>query len=190
MEEQFMPATLAPPPESEHLEREPDFLYEVIDGRIVEKPVGAREVMLANTLSRLLSAWLWDNDIGHGLVEMGYPIPPKNNERKPDFSIVSFESWPHDRELPVGGTMPVIPELAVEVISPSNYHDDIDEKIEEYFGAGVKEVWVVSTRHRRITQYTSVNDVFRYGTSDMLTSDLLPGYELPVQQLFPAKRTK
>lgn len=184
-----MPA-LATQPTAISLEREPDYLYEVIDGEYVEKTVGAREIMLANTLSRLLSAWLWDQDIGHGLVEMGYPIPPKNNERKPDFSIVSFESWPHDSELPVGGTMPLVPELAVEVVSPSNYQDDIDEKIEEYFAAGVKEVWVISTKLRRVTQYTSVTDAVRYGISDILTSDLLPDYELPVQQLFPAKRTK
>jgi Uma2 family endonuclease len=183
-------SALATPPSAEALKREPEFLYEVIDGQIVEKKVGAREVMLANTLSRLLSAWLWDQDIGHGLVEMGYPIPPKNNELKPDFSIVSFQSWPHDLELPIGGTMPVIPELAVEVISPSNYQDDNDEKIEEYFGAGVKEVWVVSTKIRRITQYTSLTDVARHGVSDVLTSELLPGYDLPVTQLFPAKRAK
>jgi Uma2 family endonuclease len=184
-----MPA-LATPQKTSTVEREPEFLYEIVDGRIVEKAVGAREVMLANTLSRLLSAWLWDQDIGHGLVEMGYPIPPNNNERKPDFSIVSFQSWPHDLEVPVGGTMPVIPELAVEVVSPSNYQDDIDEKIEEYFEAGVKEVWVVSTKLRRVTQYTSANDVERYGISEILTSDLLPGYELPIAKLFPAKRAK
>jgi len=172
------------------IEREPDFLYEVVDGQIVEKKVGAREIMLANTLSRLLAAWLWDRDIGHALIEMGYLIPPKNNERKPDFSIVSFDSWPYDLELPVGGTMPVVPDLAVEFVKPSNYQDDIDEKIEEYFTAGVKEVWVISTKLRRITQYTSVLDVVRYGVSDTLTTDLIPEFELPVMQLFPAKRAK
>jgi Uma2 family endonuclease len=166
--------------------KEPDFLYEVVDGQLVEKPVGRKESILAVTLHDFLSPFVKANGLGRSFIETTFWLPPKNNERRPDVSFVSTVRLPADID-DLDDDTPLVPDLAVEVVSPSNQYDDIDEKIEEYFAAGVLEVWVVSRRFRHIMIHESNGQVRKWIATETLTSKVLPGFQLHLSKLFPQK---
>ena len=87
-----------------------------------------------------------------------------------------------------------MPELAVEVVSPTNTADEIAEKLEEYFQVGVQRVWVVYPRQSKVYVYTSPAEVRVLVLGNELDGgDLLPGFRLPLTSLFeqpgqPAQR--
>ncbi len=104
--------------------------------------------------------------------------------RIPDVSFVSWARIP-------GGAVPeepipkIVPDLAVEVISPSNTPKEMNEKLEEYFEKGVRLVWFVRPRQRCIDVYTSPDQFTRLTASMMLDGgDVLPGFAVTVSSLF------
>ena len=85
-------------------ENEPDGLYEVVDGRIVEKPMGAYECWLAAVLFGSLDPFNQANPIGRVVQEMIFDLRPQvDRERRPDVAFVSFERWGQDRGIPGRG---------------------------------------------------------------------------------------
>lgn len=77
------------------------------------------------------------------------------------------------------------PDLAVEVLSPSNTVDEIDEKVMLYFAAGSRAVWVFNPRRRNVKAYRSPNDVRILTAADTLDGeDVLPGFRLVLADLF------
>lgn len=100
--------------------------------------------------------------------------------REPDVSFVTASNV-----TPTSGFIYGAPDLAVEIISPSQSYDEIFTKVEEYFHAGAKQVWLVLPGQRRIEVHTPDGRVVKYGTSDVLVSgDLLPGFSLKVADIF------
>src|SRR4051794_20853239 len=81
---------------------EPEFLYEVIDGFVVRKTVGASEVRLANRLDKLLAPVLAASGFGESYTELGYELPNGGPSRKPEVSVLSYGRWPQDRPFPKG----------------------------------------------------------------------------------------
>ena len=83
------------------------------------------------------------------------------------------------------GYLDVAPEIAVEILSPSDKWIDVHDKLEDYFEVDVVQVWVVDPRYRRVHVYRSTTDVTVLTEIDLLTaSDVLPGFELPVAEIF------
>ncbi|MGB2609025.1 MAG: hypothetical protein WBC80_08615, partial [Isosphaeraceae bacterium] len=89
-------------PTTSWLEPADDILYEIVDQQIRELPrMGAREVHLASTLSRILSSFAWNNKLGHVESEMLFLLDrAKNLQRRPDLAFVYYERWAHDRAIP------------------------------------------------------------------------------------------
>ncbi len=130
---------------------EPDGLYEVIDGRIVEKTMGVYECWLASVMFRLIDRFVVANPLGRVVQEMIFDLRPQvDRERRPDVAFVSFGRWAQDRPIPRARSWAVIPDLAIEIVSPTNAADDIAEKLEEYFKVGVRHVWVVYPRQSKV----------------------------------------
>jgi Uma2 family endonuclease len=76
------------------------------------------------------------------------------------------------------------PDLAVEVVSPSDSARDVQKKVDQYLKAGAHTVWVVYPDTREVLGFTA-DHVQRYGVEDMLEDrELLPGFSLPVSELF------
>lgn len=139
---------------------EPDGLFEVIDGRIVEKPMGVYECWFASVVFGELDPFIQTHPLGRVVQEMIFDLRPiVDRERRPDVAFVSFKRWPRERGLPQSRSWAVVPDLAVEILSPTNSADEIADKLEEYFHLGVRQVWVVYPRHRKIYVYRSVTDV-------------------------------
>lgn len=165
---------------------EPEFTFEVIGDYIVRKTVGARETRLANVLHNALSPVVEAAGLGRSFVGLGYTLPGGGRRPKPDVSFLSEARWPAGREFPPGDFVPVVPELAVEVISPHELADAMLGKVEQYFRAGVSAVWLVLPRVGRVYCYSSPADIRVFSRGDDLTGDpVVPGFRLPLADLFP-----
>ena len=83
------------------------------------------------------------------------------------------------------------PDLAVEVVSPSDRLADVHVKIAEYFAAGTRLVWLVEPETRMVHVYPSPQEVEVVGTEDDLEGgDVLPGFSCPVRRLFASVPSK
>jgi Uma2 family endonuclease len=163
-----------------------DVLYEVVDGEIREKIVGVREIQIASLLHGFLFLFLHQNKLGQAVIEMIFRIDTaKDLQRRPDVAFVSRSRWALDREVPDSSAWDVVPDLVIEVISPTNAAVGVQAKIEEYFDAGVSAVWVIYPRQQRIHIYGSPTKIQVLQLGDELDGgDLLPGFKLPLRALF------
>ncbi len=169
---------------------EPDYLYEVIDGRYVEKTTGVYENWLAGVIFSQLDAYAVRSSVGHAVIETMFDLRPRvNRERRPDAAFVTFVRWPRDRGIPETRSWAVVPDLAVEVLSATNTAGEVAEKVEEYFAVGVRLVWVVYPVQKKIYAYTSTNQVRVLGLQDEIDGgEVLQGFRLPVRELFDTSR--
>jgi Uma2 family endonuclease len=167
-------------------QREPDGLYEVIDGRVVEKTMGAYECWLASVIFGALDPHNTANPIGRVVQEMIFDLRPYvERERRPDVAFVSFARWARTQGIPRARSWAVVPELAVEIVSLTNTADEVAGKLEEYYKAGVILVWVVYPGQSKVYAYTSTTTVRVLALGDELDGgDVLPGFRLPLQDLF------
>ena len=78
-----------------------------------------------------------------------------------------------------------MPNVAIEVVSPHDYAEDLWEKIAEYFNAGVQLVWVVFPRQQFVYAYESFGQIRILTKSDTLQGGVvLPGFSLPLTEIF------
>ena len=83
--------------------------------------------------------------------------------------------------------VPFAPDLAVEVLSPSNTVREMDEKIDLYFGAGSRIVWIINPKRRTVSVYTAPLEVKILSERDTLEGgDVLPGFSYELSKLFAA----
>ncbi|MFL5342312.1 MAG: Uma2 family endonuclease [Gemmataceae bacterium] len=160
--------------------------YEIVNGQQVElPPMSAREVNVASILVQLLGAFVRLSGLGRVVGEMLFHLGDNQPERRPDVAFVSAQRWPLTRLIPFTNAWDVVPELAIEVVSPSNTWNEITTKIDEYFSAGVSRVWVVVTATERVYVYESPTVVQILNRDEDLVGDpILPGFRLPLAQLF------
>jgi Uma2 family endonuclease len=181
------PAILEPAASPSLAAEADDTLYEVVNGQRVEKPPMSTEAnRLAFDIAFEVETFARLNKSGHAGTEQLFLLDAQTNlQRRPDAYFVSFERWPANQPMPVPDVWPVVPNLAVEVISPSNLANAVQEKLEEYFQAGVERVWVVYPRWKRIYVYESPTSVRIPTAADTLDGGpVLPGFQLPLANLF------
>lgn len=96
-----------------------------------------------------------------------------------------YETWPKNKALSwTQNAWDVVPDLAVEVVSPSDQLSEMVEKIDEFFLAGVKQVWVVHPNQYRIYVYDTPTQIRVLERKDSLDGEVLPGFVLPLADLF------
>ncbi len=126
-------------------------LCELVDGVLVEKAVGFYESRLAVVLGFFLERYLVEeNDLGIVLGEAGPTRMEPGLVRMPDVAFYSWEHFPN-RLLPAGAFLERAPDLAVEILSPSNTEREMERKRREYFGGGAQLVWQVYPPTRACT---------------------------------------
>jgi Uma2 family endonuclease len=105
-----------------------------------------------------------------------------NTRRSPDVAIILGD---RRKELRDAKVIPIIPEIAAEVLSPSETPRMIHRKLKQYFEAGVKEVWLIDPESREVEIWTGPTLPDRALTvDDALTSPLRPDFRLPLADLF------
>jgi Uma2 family endonuclease len=168
-------------------EPEPAGLYEVVHGQAVEKPpMAAFEADIATYLVVALDGFVRPHRLGKVQSEMLFLIDRAQNlQRRPDVSFVSSDRWPLHLWAPKTPAWDVVPDLAVEVVSPTNTAEAVLAKLEEYFQAGTRLAWVVFPRQGKLYVYESPTAVRILQAGDDLDGGaVLPGFRLPLAELF------
>jgi Uma2 family endonuclease len=164
-------------------------LYEIIDGQRVElPPMSVYATWVASLLANELAFFARVHPIGRAFAGMLFRLPLNGSRnRRPDVAFVTFERWPKDRPIPAtDNAWDVVPDLAIEVVSPNDLADEIMEKITEYFQAGVLLVWIVYPQQRLVHVYESPVRIRGFSHADELDGgSVLPEFRLPLANLFP-----
>lgn len=162
-----------------------DALYEVVDGRVVEKPVSGLALWIASRFQSLFGLKVEQLQLGQFLVEMIFILDEERNlRRRPDIAFVSADRWPLNQPLPYEGDWAVVPELAVEIVSPGNSANELSRKRNEYFQYGVREVWIIFPEERQVEVWSSTGCRVVPHT-EPLTTELLPGLSIDLRSLLP-----
>ena len=158
-----------------------DRIFELIDGEIVEKmPSNPLSSHLALRIGRFIDTHLDTDDIGYVTTEAGgYKI--FGYIYVPDVAFILKSRLP---ELPYIGFAPIPPDLAVEVVSPTDDKDELLLKVANYLAAGVV-VWVVYPPETEVKVFIPGQPVQTVGIDGTLDGgDVLPGFKLPVKKIF------
>lgn len=166
-----------------------DCLVELVEGEIVTVPYTNRQHSETLTLvSARLATFVYTNNLGRvysgdGGFILGRSAIGRDTIRGIDIAFMSAANAP-DPTLP--SVIEGSPDLAVEIVSPSNEPGDIDLKILQLQRAGTPLIWVIHPVTRRVYVYT-VDGVNILSESDTLTGgDILPGFSVKVADIFPA----
>lgn len=170
----------------ERNERKDGPTCELIDGTLVEKPMGFFESTLAAILITEFELYLRQNDIGMISAPDGVMKILPGIGRAPDVAFIRWESLPGGKPPPRSEKVPaVVPDLAVEVLSESNTAREMARKRDEYFRAGVKLVWEIDPATRSANAFTGPNAVHPVPADGTLDgADILPGFRLSLRAAF------
>ena len=168
-----------------HVEREKR-LCELIDGTLVEKPVGYLESLIAGWLITELNNFIGSRNLGYVSGEAGMMRMSSGRVRLPDVAFVSINDLP-DGKLPNDRIPTLTPTLAVEILSEANTAAEIRQKLKEYFESGTKLAWIIDPAARTVAVFQRFSNqpgcLLREG--NMLDGgSVLPGFLLEVSRLF------
>lgn len=161
-----------------------DRLCELDDGILVEKPMGWYESILAAVILGRLYVFLKTHDLGHVLGANGSLKILPDKVKIPDVCFISWERFPR-KKLPRRPIPALVPDFVVEVLSETNTPEEMDDKLEKYFRAGVRLVWYIDPQTRSARVYSgpkSVSEIDEGGVLD--GGEVLPGFQVPLQELF------
>ncbi len=163
-------------------------LCELVDGTLVEKPVGALGSRLAMRIGRLLGNFVEPRGLGEILGPDGTLRMTAGNIRLPDVCFIAVADLPGGR-LPDQPVPRLPPTLAVEVLSVDNTPAEMRQKIGEYFLSGSRLVWLVDLRARTVAVFDQVADepARTLAGDDVLDGgSVLPDFTLTLAELFRA----
>ncbi|MCU0981677.1 MAG: Uma2 family endonuclease [Pirellulaceae bacterium] len=187
------PAVLTEPPVTRDARpADEEALYEIVDGQPVDLPPrSAYATWIASRLDHRLGPFVEEHGLGTVVTEMLFILDPRRNlRRRPDVAFVSAKRWPVNRALPESGDWDVVPDLAVEVVSPTDEFSDVVAKLREYFEYGVRRVWVILPEQSQVYVYESPTQVRILAAGETLSGgDLFPGFALPLASLFARAAT-
>jgi Uma2 family endonuclease len=160
-------------------------LCELVEGTQVEKAVGFHGSALAFLLGHFLIEFVRPCKLGIVTGPDGAIRLLPGLVRIPDIAFVSRRRYPGGK-VPLEPIPGLAPDLVSEVLSKGNTKGEMRLKLREYFGAGVRLVWYVDRRSRTVEVFTAVNRSTILREGDTLDGgDILPGFQLPLSQLFP-----
>jgi len=181
--ERMRARTLLSAEEFDNYPFEEDKRYELDDGElIVETKAAYEHNRVLQELTVTLAVFFETNPIGEVLIsENVYAISP-TTRRSPDVSVILGN---RKEELWDATVIHIAPDVAAEVLSPDDTLVRIHHKITQYFKAGVKEVWLIYPEDRTVEIWTGPNLPAPALTGqDSLASGLLPGFTMPLPDLF------
>jgi len=165
-----------------NLPEQADQLYEFIGGEIVEVPSNIYVSNVASRINRRLGNFVEDNELGFVTGEAGgYMV---SGERyAPDVAYLSNAK--QEKLLYKSGYNSIPPDLAVEVLSPDDSERNLAIKVANYLAAATV-VWVVRPDKKEVEIFIPGQPVTVLNVNDTVDGgDVLPGFSLPVKDIFP-----
>jgi Uma2 family endonuclease len=164
--------------EFDRLEEE-EFRYELDEGELITmtRP-GAKHARIEGNLYCALRSYLERDPIGEVLgADILFVLGPAT-KRAPDVSVIMRTIDP-DKEIQGA------PEIAAEILSPSNTRRAMHRKLGQYFATGCKLAWIIDPKTRAIEVWESAAGPSRtLRETDSLETPLLPGFSCPIAKLF------
>lgn len=157
--------------------------YEIVYGEVRERampsPIHGRiQAEIAAELRNFVKA----NRLGIVYTETRFEFA-ENLTRIPDVAFLSFERFPESGE--EKGKWHLAPDLAIEVISPSDDYEDVQEKITEYFTFGVRQVWIISPESKTLTVYhTRKKTTIFFADEELFCEEVVPNFRLQLSEIF------
>jgi len=181
-------ATIAEMMTAEQLLQEPGLgRCELLRGELVfMSPSGSLHAVVVATLGGILYDFVKERKLGWVFGAEGGFLIRRNPDtvRAPDAAFVSADRMP--ASVPAG-FFPGPPDLAVEVLSPNDRASEVFAKVSDWLEAGCRKVWVLDPETRSIAVYSPKAEMRMLHFSDTLADeDVLPGFRIEVQELFPA----
>ena len=155
--------------------------YEYVEGELIPKmPTSLKHGKIISKLLLRLLPHVYENELGDVYpADTGFRV----GERLlvPDVAFVSKARIPEDADK----ASPIPPDLAVEVVSPTDMSERIEAKAFAYLAAGTQMVWVLKPKSETVTVYRSRTDIKLLTRNDTLTGeDVVEGFACPVAELF------
>ena len=158
--------------------------WELIDGQFVERPMGALAVWVAGQIFGALFAyakahggWVFGDGAGYRCY-----VDDPERVRRPDASFIRADRL---STIP-SGFLTLPPDLAVEVISPTDLYYEVEAKVAEYLAAGVRMVWLVNPDNQSVRVFQPGLSTTQLEVNDMLHGgDVLPGFACRLSDVFP-----
>lgn len=154
--------------------------YEYVKGELVPmSPATRAHSKISVKVIRYLDRYVDENQLGEVHVEATFRVGERG--LKPDVAFVSSTRLDGDENK----GFPVPPDLAIEVISPTDVQSRVVDKAFAYLNAGTCLVWIFDPHSQTVTVYRSERDIALLTYEDTLTGeDVVPGFTCPVSQLF------
>ena len=155
--------------------------YEYAKGELIPmSPATRRHGKISVSIIRYLDRYVYENGLGEVYTaETTFQVGER--VMKPDVAFVSTDRLDVDEDK----TFPIPPDLAIEVVSPTDVHYRIVRKTFDYLAAGTRLVWVLDPVAKTVTVYRSKSDIELLTPEATLTGeDVVPGFTCPVGQLF------
>ncbi len=155
--------------------------YEYIKGELIPMaPASVEHGRISAKLTIYLGSYIHENRLGCIAVSgTGFKV----GERAliPDIAFISTDRIPADSSK----ASPVPPDLAVEVVSPSDSSHKVEEKAFTYLEEGTKLVWVIKPTSKTVTVYRSETDITLLTQNDTLSGEeVVEGFSCQVAELF------
>jgi Uma2 family endonuclease len=135
-------------------------------------------------LIALLHEFVRPRELGQVLGDGGFLLASDpDTVRGPDVAFVAKARWSAvaDKNRFFRGA----PDLAIEILSPSNRPGDIHAKVADYLAAGARLVWIVDPKRRTVNVHETLLAPRRLGATDVLDgADVLPGLAITVGTIF------
>ena len=161
------------------------FRYELINGELkTMSPSGHTHGRISVRLTVPLAQFVWDNNLGEVFgAETGFLLTTNpDTVLAPDVSFIRKERATEARK--TTGYWPGPPDLAVEVLSPSERPTAVKTKVSEWLEFGAKEVWVVDPKTCTVTIQSKSENRVLTEDEDIEGRELIPGFHIPVKRLF------
>jgi Uma2 family endonuclease len=156
-----------------------DVRYELVEGELITVSLG----MLPHNLFRdnfvvVLKPFVKSRKLGTVVAEQAFHLF-EGTIRVPDVAFVRA-----GREVATDRPIEGAPDLAIEVVSPSDTPREIDQRISDYFTAGCRRVWVAYWEEREIYIHGLAGVTRRRGSDLLEDAELLPGFSIKVSAIF------
>jgi Uma2 family endonuclease len=158
--------------------------YELIDGIPREKRKGAKSDEIAGMIVSAVVTFVRQHRSGHVYgSKTGFRCFPNDRVRKPDISFIAAGRLKDDKS--PEGDIDIAPDLAIDVVSPTDTYEEVTSKIMDYKTARVKLIWVISPETKTVLIRRLDGTCSELNESGTLSGeDVLPGFTCPVAELF------
>jgi Uma2 family endonuclease len=168
-----------------NLPQNADRKFELVNGVMVEAmSPNLEHGEIALQIGAFMHTFVKPRGLGTVVVEVDHYIPPDRfNTRRPDVAFISSERL---RNLVRNAAVPLMPDLAIEIKSPGNTHEELKQKAAYYLQNGSRIVWLVFPETQTVADYTTSDPggkIFNLD-SELDGGDGLPGFKLPVKYIF------